>query len=59
MLVYFIAFVSFLCFLTLLRRTPISQNRSRVPKLSAERRLSVKKDFSQKITARLVFKIKS
>ena len=45
--------------LTLLHRTPISQIVSRVPKPSAEQRQSVKKRFFPKITARLVFKIKS
>ena len=50
---------SFLSILTLLRRTPISQILSRVQKPSAERRPRVKKDFFPKITARLVFKIKS
>ena len=34
--------------LTLLRRTPIAPNSSRVPRVSAERRPSVTKDFSQK-----------
>ena len=34
--------------LTLLRQTPISQIVSRVPKPSAERRPSVKKDFPKK-----------
>ena len=43
----------------LLRRTPIAPNHSRVPRVSAERRPSVTKDFFPKITARLIFKIKS
>ena len=34
--------------LTLLRRTPIAPNRSRVPRVSAEQRPSVTKDFIQK-----------
>ena len=34
--------------LTLLRRTPIAPNRSRVPRVSAERRPSVANDFFQK-----------
>ena len=45
--------------LTLLRRTPIAPNRSRVPRVSADRRPSVTKIFFKKITAHLVFKIKS
>ena len=48
-----------MAFLTLLRRTPIAPYRSRVPRVSAERQPSVTKDFFPKITARLVFKIKS